>query len=153
MSCNVYPLSPTPPRCTTGPLRTHRSTVQLQSSETIFLVITPQRISKRDTKGLDCLLSTEQCIILAASALDVVNITKNPPPNIHCFVNVQKFTVLQAFCALTYAGHNLYLPTSFCQNILQGHILEIPDPGATIGLSPVLTPRHRPDFEMSSNAQ
>ena len=38
------------------------------------------------------------------------------------------------------AGNNLYLTTSFCQALLQGHILSIPDPDAPTGLSPLLTP-------------
>ena len=49
-------------------------------------------------------------------------------------------TALQADCSLTYAGKNIYLPTSFCQAILKGHILAIPDPDMPTGLSPRLTP-------------
>ena len=49
-------------------------------------------------------------------------------------------TALQADCSLTYAGNNIYLPTSFYQDMLQGHILAIPDPDVPTGLSPLLTP-------------
>ena len=47
---------------------------------------------------------------------------------------------LQADCLLTYAGNNIYLPTYFCQALLQGHILAIPDPDTPTALSPLLTP-------------
>lgn len=48
--------------------------------------------------------------------------------------------MLQEDCALTYSGHNIYLKISFCQDLLQGHILAILDPDAPIGLPPLLTP-------------
>ena len=57
---------------------------------------------------------------------------------------------LQADCSLTYAGNNIYIPTYFCQALLQGHILAIPDPDVPTGLSPILTP---PSSAGPSNAQ
>ena len=45
---------------------------------------------------------------------------------IHRFLNARNATDLQADCSLTYAGNKIYLPTSFCQALLQGHILDIP---------------------------
>ena len=47
---------------------------------------------------------------------------------------------LQSYFSLIYAGNNIYLPTSFCQALLQRHILAIPDPDAPTVLSPLLTP-------------
>ena len=49
---------------------------------------------------------------------------------------------LPSDCSLTYAGNNIYLPTSFCQALLQGHILAIPDPDAPTVLLPLLTPTY-----------
>ena len=57
---------------------------------------------------------------------------------------------LQADCSLTYAGNNIYLPTYFCQALLQGHTLEIPEPDAPTGLSPLLNP---PSSVGPANAQ
>ena len=57
---------------------------------------------------------------------------------------------LQAYCALTYTGNNLYLPTPLCQDLLQGHTLAIPDPDAPTGLSPLLT---TPSLDDPVNAQ
>ena len=47
---------------------------------------------------------------------------------------------LQADLSLTYAGNNIYLPTSLFQALLQGHILSIPDPDVPMVLSTLLTP-------------
>ena len=58
----------------------------------------------------------------------------------HRFLNVRNATTLQADWYLTYAGNKIYLPTSFCQALLQGHILAIPDPDTPTGLSTLLTP-------------
>ena len=75
-----------------------------------------------------------------ASATTGTYITTLLPPTIHRFLNARNVTALQADCSLTYAGNNLYLPTSFCQALLQGHILAIPDPDTPAGISPLLTP-------------
>ena len=45
---------------------------------------------------------------------------------------------LQADCELAYSTHNIYLPTAFCQTLLQGCILVIPDPDAPMVQSPLL---------------
>ena len=45
---------------------------------------------------------------------------------------------IQADCALIYSGHNIYLPTAFCQSLLYGHILITPDPDTPTGLYPLL---------------
>ena len=57
---------------------------------------------------------------------------------------------LQAHFPLTYEGDNIYLPTSFCQYLLQGHILVIPDPGAPTVLLLLLTP---PSSAVPANTQ
>ena len=49
-------------------------------------------------------------------------------------------TSIQADFSLTYAGNNIYFPTSFYQTLFQGHILVISDPDAPTGLSPLLAP-------------
>ena len=59
-------------------------------------------------------------------------------------------TALQADFLLTYTGNNIYLLTSFCQALLQGHILAIPDPDAPTGLLPLLT---APSSAGPANAQ
>ena len=71
-------------------------------------------------------------------------------PTIHRFLNARNTTALQANCSLTYAGNNIYVPTSFCQTLSQGDILAIPDPYAPTGLSPLLTP---PSSASPANAQ
>ena len=69
-----------------------------------------------------------------------VNIPSYPPPYIHIFLKVYKVTSLKSDYSLTYVGPNLYLPTSLCQDILHGHILEVTDPDSPNGISPLLTP-------------
>ena len=69
-----------------------------------------------------------------------ISIPTSPLPNLHRFLNARNLTDLQADCALTYAGNNLYLPTSLCQALPQGHILAIPDLDIPTGLPPHLTP-------------
>ena len=83
---------------------------------------------EKETKGWDRLPPTAHCVILAASATTGTSIPTSPPPTIYRFLNARNATALQADCSLTYAGNNIYLPTSFCQALLQGHILAIPDP-------------------------
>ena len=46
---------------------------------------------------------------------------------------------IQADCALTYTGNNLYLPTPLCQYLPRGHILAITEPNAPTGLTSLLT--------------
>ena len=62
------------------------------------------------------------------------------PPTLHRFIIARNATALQANCALAYAGNNLYLPTSFCQALIQDNILDIPERDAPTGLLPILTP-------------
>ena len=85
-----------------------------------------QRKADRETWGWDRLTLKEQRIILAESAADSFTIPAAPPSSIHCYLNTRKEMSLQSDCDLTYVGHNLYLPTSFYQYLLQGHILTIP---------------------------
>ena len=113
---------------------------RLHTSEDLRPIVVAQRKTDKETKGWDRLPPTAQRVILAASATTRTSIPKSPPPNIHRFLNARNATDLQADCSLTYAGNNIYLPTSFCQALLQGHILAIPDPDTPMGLSPLLTP-------------
>ena len=113
---------------------------RLHTAEALRPVVAAQRETDKETKGWDCLPTTAQRVILAASATTGTSILKSPPPTIHRFLNTRNATALQADCSLTYAGNNLYLPTSFCQALLQGHILAIPDPDAPTVLLPLLTP-------------
>ena len=103
---------------------------RLHTAEALRPVVAAQRDTDKETKGWDRLPPTAQSIILTASATTGTSIPKSPPPTIHRFLNARNATALQADCSLTYAGNNLYLPTSFCQALLQGHILAIPDPDA-----------------------
>ena len=113
---------------------------RLHTAESLRPVVAAQREMEKETKGWDRLPPTSQRVILAASATTGTSIPKSPPPNIHRFLNARNATALQADFSLTYAGNNIYLPTSFCQALLQGHILSIPDPDAPTGLLSLLTP-------------
>ena len=113
---------------------------RLHTAEALRPVVATQREMEKETKGWKRLPPTAQRVILAASATTRTSIPTWPPPNIHRFLNARNTTALQADCSLTYADNNIYLPTSFCQALLQGHILAIPDPDAPTGLSPLLTP-------------
>ena len=114
--------------------------IRLHTAEALCLVCAAQREAEKETKGWDRLPPTEQRVILTASATTGTSILTSTPPTIHRFLNARNVTALQANCSLTYAGNNIYLPTYFCQVLLQGHILAIPDPDAPTGLSPLLTP-------------
>ena len=122
----------------------------LHTAKALRPVISDQREAEKETKGWDRLPPTEQRVILTASATTGTSILTSTPPTIHRFLNARNVTALQANCSLTYAGNNIYLPTYFCQVLLQGHILAIPDPDAPTGLSPLLTP---PSSAGPANAQ
>ena len=113
---------------------------RLNTSKALRPVVAAQREMEKETKGWDRLPPTAQRVILAASATTGTSIPTSPPPTIHRFLNARNVTALQANCSLTYAGNNIYLPTFFCQPLLQRHILAIPDPDAPTGISPLLTP-------------
>ena len=113
-------------------------TTRLHTVEALHPVAAAQREAEKETKGWDRLPPTAYCVILAASATNGTSITTLPPPTIHCFLNTRNTTSLQAVFSLTYAGKNLSLPTSLCQALLQGNILAIPDPDASMGLSPLM---------------
>ena len=123
---------------------------RLHTAKALCPVVAAQREVEKETKGWDCLPPMAQRVILAASATTGISIPTSPTPTIHCFLNSRNTTALQANCSLTYAGNNIYLPTSFCQALLQGHILAIPDPDVPAGLSPLLTPT---SFTEPANAQ
>ena len=103
-------------------------------------VVAAQREAEKETKGWDRISPTSQHVILAVSATTGTPIPTSPLPTIHRFLNARNATALQADCSLTYAGKNIYFPTSFCQDLLHGHIIAIPDPYMPTGLSPLLTP-------------
>ena len=81
-----------------------------------------------------------QRVILATRATNGTSILTSPPFTLHHFLNALNATPLQADCALTYVGHNIYLPPYFTQALLQGHTLEIPDPDSTTISLPLFTP-------------
>ena len=112
---------------------------RLHTAEALLPVVVAQCEAEKDTKGWNRLPPTTQRVILAAIATTGTSIPNLPPPTIHRFLNKRNVTALQADCSLTYAGNNIYLPPSFCQALLQGHILTIPDPDAPTGISPLLT--------------
>ena len=97
-------------------------------------VVAAQREAKKKTKGWDRLPPTAQRVILASSATTGTSIPTSPTPTNHRFLNTRNATALQADCSLTYTGNNIYIPTSFCQALLQGHILAIPELDAPKGL-------------------
>ena len=113
---------------------------RLHTAEALRPVVAAQRDMDKETEGWDRLPSTAQRVVLVASATTGTFIPTSPPPTIHRFLNARNVTALQADFCLTYAGGNIYLPTSFYQALLQGHILAIPYPDALTGLSPLLIP-------------
>ena len=92
---------------------------RLHTAEALPPVVAAQREAEKETKEWDRLPPTAQRVIFSTSP---------PPPTIHRFLNAKNVTALQADCYLTYAGKNIYSPTSLCHALLQGHILAIPDP-------------------------
>ena len=123
---------------------------RLHAAEALRPIFVVQRETEKETKWWDRLPPTAQRVILAASATTGTSIQTLPPPTIHRFLNAMNATSLQANWYLTYAGNNIYLPTSLCQALFQGHILAIPDPDAPTVLSPLLTP---PYSTVHANAQ
>ena len=112
---------------------------RLHTAEALCPIAIAQRKAGNETKGWDRLPPTDQRVILTESATNGTSILTLPPPTIHRFLNARNVTALQADCYLTYARDNIYLPTSLCQALLQGHILEIPYLDAPTVLSPLLT--------------
>ena len=86
---------------------------RLHTAEALRPVVAAQRKVEKETKGWDCLPPTSQRVILAASATTGTSIPTSPPSTIHRFLNASNAMDLQADCSLTYAGNNIYLPTSF----------------------------------------
>ena len=113
---------------------------RLHTAEAFCPVVSAQREAEKEIKWWDRLSSTAKCVILAASATNETSILTLPPPTIHHFLNTRNVTALQADFYLIYSGKKHYFPTSFCQALLQGHILSIPSPDAPTGISPLLTP-------------
>ena len=113
---------------------------RLKSTEVLHPVAAAQHNAEKETKGWDRILPTAQRVILAAIATNGTLIPNSPPSTLQRFLNARNTSDLQAECALIYAGHNIYLPTSFFQSPLQGHILVIADPDTPTGLLPLLTP-------------
>ena len=99
-----------------------------------------QRKADIETWGWDRLSLTAQRVILAEIAADGLTIPAAPPSSIHCYLNTRKEMSLQSDCDLTYVGHNLYLPTSFYQDLLQGNILTIPLHNAPTQIPPLFNP-------------
>ena len=122
----------------------------LHTTEAFCPVVASHREAEKETKGWGCLPPTAQRFILVASATKGTSIPTSPPLTIHCFLNARNSTSLQADCSLIYAGKNIYLPTSFCQALLQGNSLAIQDPDVPTGLLYVLTP---PSSAGPANAQ
>ena len=106
----------------------------LHTAEALLPVVAAQREVEKETKGWDRIPLTAQRVILAASATNRTSILTSPPPTIHRFLNVRNAAALQTDFSLTYTMNNFYLPTSLCLDLLQGHILDIPDPDAPTGL-------------------
>ena len=123
---------------------------RLHTDKALRPVVASQREAEKETKGWDRLPPTAQRVILAASSTTGTSIPTSPPPTIHRFLNARNATALQADCSLTYAGNNIYFPTSFCQALLHGNTLAIPDRYAPTGLSPLLTP---PSYAGPANSQ
>ena len=92
--------------------------MRLQNAELLRTVVAAQRKAEIETNGWDCLPPMDQRIILEVRESDGPKIMWTPPQSIHHLLNAINATALQADYALTYAGHNLYLSMSFCQDLL-----------------------------------
>ena len=112
------------------PIKTAPQEPRLKNAEALRPFIATQCEAEKETKGWDHLSSTSQRVILAASANNGNSILTSPTSTIHSFLDTINVTALQAYCALTYAGHNIDLPTYFFQALLQVYIRVIPDPDA-----------------------
>ena len=122
----------------------------MHTAKALCPVVAAQSEAEKKTKGWDRLPPTAQRVILAASATTGTSIPTLPFFTIHRFLNTRNATALQVDCFLIYAGNNIYLPTSFFQALLQGHILAIPDLDAPTDISSLPTP---PSSAGPANAQ
>ena len=115
---------------------------RLQNAEALHPDIPAQSKADKETLGWDRLPPTAQRVILALSMDDGITITSVPPTSIHSSLNMRNVMEIQANCTLTYSGNNIFifLPTTLCQALLQGHILVIPVLDAPAGLSLLLSP-------------
>ena len=116
-------------------------TMQFQNVEALRPVFMAQRGADRYMKGWYQLSPTSQGIILSARVPDGLNVLSSPPQSLHRFLSVRNATVLQAGCALTCAGENLYLPMSLCQVLFQGHIMAITNLDTPTGMFHFLAPQ------------
>ena len=87
---------------------------RLKTAEALRPVVSDQTEEEKETKGWYHIPPTAQRVILAAIATNGTYILTLPPPTIHRFLISRNVTALQVNCALTYAGNNLYITTSFC---------------------------------------
>ena len=115
---------------------------RLHTEEALRPVVAAQSEAEKETKGWNRIPPMSQRLILSARTTNGTSIPNSPPPILHRFLNARKTISFQDDCALTYTGNNIYLPTSFCQYLLQGHILEIIDLDAPKGLSLLLSPTY-----------
>ena len=115
---------------------------RLHITEVLRPVDAAHREAENETNGWDRLPPTSQRVILAASATNRTSILTSPPPTIHRFLNARNKAAFKDGFYLTYAGNNIYLSTSFCQSLLQGHILAIPKPDVPTGISTLLNPQY-----------
>ena len=106
----------------------------MQNKEALCPVAAAQHEADREMHGWDHLPPTSRRVILTPSAADGLTILSAPPPSIHCFLNTRNATELQADCALTYSGNNIFLSTGFYQTLLQVHILAIIYPNTSTSL-------------------
>ena len=86
---------------------------RLHTAEAFRPIVAAQSETDKETKGWDHLPPTAQRVILVASTTTGTSIPKYPPPTILRFLIARNETALQDDCSITYAGNNLYLPTSF----------------------------------------
>ena len=93
---------------------------RLQTAEALRPVVSAQREAEKESKVWDLLQPTSQRVILMASATNVTSIPASPHPTLHQFLNTNNLTALQANCALTYSGNNLYIPTPYVRTSSKG---------------------------------
>ena len=86
----------------------------IKNAEDLRPCVAVQSEADIETRGWDCLPPTAQRIILEASATNGLTILSEMPLSIHRLLKARNATDIQADCTITFTGHNIYLPTSFC---------------------------------------
>ena len=112
---------------------------RFQNTESLRSIVTYQREADREMHGWYRLPPTAQRLILTERAVGGINITLAPSTSIHHFINEKRDGTPSRLRAEIIV-EKIFLPTAFCQALLQVHILAITDPKAPPCLYLLLNP-------------